>query len=37
MDRVRVFDTALSDEQVAAYQEGKLDSAVKPSHSWLVS
>ncbi|MER8098163.1 LamG domain-containing protein [Streptomyces goshikiensis] len=37
MDRVRVFDTALTDEQVAAYQEGKLDSAVKPSHSWLVS
>ncbi|OKI64978.1 LamG domain-containing protein [Streptomyces sp. MJM1172] len=37
IEKVRVFDTALSDEQVAAYQEGKLDSAVKPSHSWLVS
>ncbi|MCX4527329.1 MULTISPECIES: LamG domain-containing protein [unclassified Streptomyces] len=36
MDRVRVFDTALSAEQVAAYQAGKLDPAVKPSHSWLV-
>ncbi|MCJ1678145.1 LamG domain-containing protein [Streptomyces sp. APSN-46.1] len=37
MDRVRVFDAALSAEQVAAYQAGKLDPAVKPSHSWLVS
>ncbi|WP_411103327.1 LamG-like jellyroll fold domain-containing protein [Streptomyces sp. cmx-4-9] len=37
LHNIRVYDTALTAEQAAAYKEGKLGGAVKPTHSWLLT
>ncbi|MFD3700196.1 LamG-like jellyroll fold domain-containing protein [Streptomyces sp. NPDC058646] len=37
LHNVRIYDTALTEEQAGAYKEGKLGAAVKPTHSWLLT
>ncbi|MFD4243918.1 LamG-like jellyroll fold domain-containing protein [Streptomyces sp. NPDC058525] len=37
MHNIRIYETAFSPELAAAYKEGKMPAATKPSHSWLLS
>lgn len=37
LHNIRVYDSALTAEQAAAYKEGKLGATVKPTHSWLLT
>ncbi|MGR4884790.1 LamG-like jellyroll fold domain-containing protein [Streptomyces sp. LARHCF249] len=37
MHNIRVYESAFSPEQAAAYKEGKLPATTKPSHSWLLT
>ncbi|RSS79354.1 LamG domain-containing protein [Streptomyces sp. WAC06614] len=36
MDRIRFWDKALTPQQVATLDSGKLDSLGKPTHAWLI-
>ncbi|MEU9301438.1 LamG-like jellyroll fold domain-containing protein [Streptomyces sp. NPDC048269] len=37
MHNIRTYDSAFSQEQVTAYEAGKLGATTKPSHSWLLT
>lgn len=37
MHNIRIYETAFSPELAAAYKEGKMPAATKPSHSWLLT
>ncbi|MFD6970473.1 LamG-like jellyroll fold domain-containing protein [Streptomyces sp. NPDC059949] len=37
LHNIRIYDTAFTPEQAAAYKEGKLGSSPKPTHAWLLT